>query len=122
MDFWASERSQVRTLQASLHEKTLIFSVFSVFDLGCYWLTDEKQNKAYWEENVSTKLSSRAAGTEYGDKNLRRGISFFELPANFDFHKDSFLSKITLARAEAEKSIRWEAKKEHVYGYQIIIA
>ena len=38
MDFWASERSQVRTLQASLHEKTLIFSVFSVFDLGCYWL------------------------------------------------------------------------------------
>ena len=39
MDFWASERSQVRTLQASLHEKTLIFSVFSVFDLGCYWLT-----------------------------------------------------------------------------------
>ena len=38
MDFWASERCQVRTLQASLHEKTLIYSAFSVFDLGYYWL------------------------------------------------------------------------------------
>ena len=39
MDFWVSERCQVRTLQASLHEKTLIYSAFSVFDLGYYWLT-----------------------------------------------------------------------------------
>ena len=38
MDFWVSERCQVRTLQASLHEKTLIYSAFSVFDLGYYWL------------------------------------------------------------------------------------
>ena len=38
MDFWVSERCQVWTSQASLHEKTLIYSAFSVFNLGYYWL------------------------------------------------------------------------------------
>ena len=41
MDFWVSERRQVRTLQASLHKKTLIYSAFSVFYLSCYWLIDK---------------------------------------------------------------------------------
>ena len=46
MDFWASERCQVWTLQASLHEKTLIYSAFSVFDLGYYWLSCPKNEKS----------------------------------------------------------------------------